>query len=193
MKKMTLILTAGFLALSLAACGAKQEEAKEETGVEIASAEELLTKTWEAIPEDKSFFVIGGDSEHFAEGKPGKIDLTKAEENGLENTMCYPLSAVEYVDDAASLIHGMVSNGFTAGAYHVTESSNVQTVADAVKEKIVTNRWMCGFPEEVTIASVGDYVVSVFGYADNLDAFQTALTEVYGDAVTVLVDQPIEE
>lgn len=41
-----------------------------------------------------------------------------AEENDLEHMVCYPLSAVEYIDDAACLIHGMISNGFPAGAYH---------------------------------------------------------------------------
>lgn len=194
MKKLAAVLAASVVAFSCVACGTEQNDAKkEEAKVEIADTTELLTKAWEAVPEDSAFYVVGGDAENYVEGKPGTFNLEKAEELGLENTMCYPLSAVEYIDSASSLIHGMISNGFTAGAYHLTESANAQKVVDAIKERTLGNQWMCGFPEKLMIATVGDYVVSVFGYLDNVEAFKDALSSVYGDAVVVVVDQAIEE
>lgn len=192
MKKLAVLLLAGVMTLGLVACGTKNADSESESKVEIADATELLTKTWEAVPEDKKFYVVGGDAENMVEEKPGNFNLEKAEELGLENTMCYPLDAVEYVDDAASLIHGMMSNGFTAGAYHVTDAANVQTVVDAIKERTMNNRWMCGFPEKLIIVTVDDYVVSAFGYLDNIDAFNAALTSVYGDAAVVAVEETIE-
>lgn len=192
MKKLAVLLLAGVMTLGLVACGTKNADSESESKVEIADATELLTKTWEAVPEDKKFSVVGGDAENMVEESAGKFNLEKAEELGLENTMCYPMDAVEYVDDAASLIHGMISNGFTAGAYHVTDAANVQTVVDAIKERTMTNRWMCGFPEKLIIVTVDDYVVSAFGYLDNIDAFSEALTSVYGDAAVVTVEEAIE-
>lgn len=192
MKKLAVLLLAGVMTLGLVACGTKNADSESGSKVEIADATELLTKTWEAVPEDKKFAVVGGDAENMVEEKAGKFNLEKAEELGLENTMCYPLDAVEYVDDAASLIHGMISNGFTAGAYHVTDAANVQNVVDAIKERTMNNRWMCGFPEKLIIVTVDDYVVSAFGYLDNIDAFSEALTSVYGDAAVVVVEEAIE-
>lgn len=192
MKKIAVLLLAGAMALSLVACGTKNAGSDKESKVEIADATELLTKAWEAVPEDKQFYVVGGDNENMEEGKPGKFNLEKAEELGLENTMCYPVDAVEYVDDAATLIHGMISNGFTAGAYHVTDAANVQKVTDAIKERTLNNQWMCGFPEKLIIVTVDDYVVSAFGYLDNIDAFEEALASVYGDAAEITVEEAIE-
>lgn len=192
MKKLAVLLLAGVMTLGLVACGTKNADLESGSKVEIADATELLTKTWEAVPEDKKFAVVGGDAENMVEEKAGKFNLEKAEELGLENTMCYPLDAVEYVDDAASLIHGMISNGFTAGAYHVTDAANVQNVVDAIKERTMNNRWMCGFPEKLIIVTVDDYVISAFGYLDNIDAFSEALTSVYGDAAVVVVEEAIE-
>lgn len=193
MKKLAAILLAGLITMGTTACADQKENTKaEETKTEIADATELLAKVWEAVPEESRFYVVGGENDNFVEDQPGAMNLEKAEELGMENRMCYPMSAIEYIDDASSLIHGMISNGFTAGAYHVTEAANVETVAEQIKERTLSNQWMCGFPEKLVITSVEDYVVSFFGYTENIENFKEAMMEVYGDAVEVLVDQPIE-
>jgi len=43
---------------------------------------------------------------------------------------------------------------------------------------------MCGFPEKMLIAVVGgEYVVVAYGLNDNVNPFETALTEAYPDTV----------
>lgn len=193
MKKIMPILLASVLLFHFTACGVKNTAPEDEAAkIEITDATELLTKAWKMVPEDKQFYVVGGDAEHIVEEKPGSFHLENAEELGLENTMCYPMSAVEYIDDAATLIHGMISNGFTAGAYHVTKEADMQMVTEAIRNRTLENQWLCGFPEKLMIATVEDYVVSVFGYTDNVDAFDEALKSVYGDAVVVVADERIE-
>lgn len=194
MKKLTAILLAGVMAFSCVACGTKKEDSKKnEATVQITDATELLTKVWEAVPEDQAFYVVGGDTENMVDGKPGVFNLEKAEELGLENNLCYPLNAVDRIDGAATLIHGMISNGFTAGAYHLKDAADAKTVVDAIQERTLSNRWMCGMPEKLLIVTVGDYVVSAYGYTDNIEAFKSAMTSVYADAVVVVVEQAIEE
>lgn len=194
MRKLAAFLLAGIMAVSCVACGTKKEDSKKnEATVQITDATELLTNVWGAVPEDKAFYVVGGDTENMVDGNPGAFNLEKAEELGLENNMCYPLTAVDYIDGAATLIHGMISNGFTAGAYHLKDAANAKTVVDAIQERTLSNRWMCGMPEKLMIVTVGDYVVSAYGYTDNIDAFKSAMTSVYADAVEVVVEQAIEE
>jgi hypothetical protein len=57
----------------------------------------------------------------------------------------------------------------------------------------MNNQWMCGFPEKMIIVTVGDeYVVSAFGNGMVIDAFETAITTVYGDAAVVSEKENLE-
>ena len=64
------------------------------------------------------------------------------------------------VDQAASLVHMMNQNTFTAAAYHCTDDADA--LATALRDNIQQRQWMCGFPDKVAVAVVGEYVVSVF-------------------------------
>ena len=87
------------------------------------------------------------------------------------------------IDDGASMMHMMNQNTFTAGVYHVTSADDVQAVADAVKENILNRQWMCGFPDDLVVYSVGtSYVAVVFGAEDVVDNFEEELQEVYTSA-----------
>ena len=89
------------------------------------------------------------------------------------------------IDGAASLMHAMNANTFTGAAYHVADAGNLDAFVAAMKGAIESNQWMCGFPEKLIIATLGeDYAVVAFGAADIIDNFKTKLTAAY--PVTVI-------
>ncbi|MBR4027520.1 MAG: hypothetical protein IKJ01_08230 [Lachnospiraceae bacterium] len=202
MKKLAVLLLVGVMTFSCVACGGTngttnggndtQQTENQESKVEIADATELLTKVWATYGEDEKFMAMGGDYNNIVDGAPGKCDVADAET--LRSMLCFPTASVENIDDAASLIHGMMANNFTAGAYHVKDAGNVEAIVTALKDEMVANQWMCGIPEKLCIATVGDdYVVAVFGAGDIIETFKTKLTDVYGDAVAVVAEQALNE
>ena len=82
------------------------------------------------------------------------------------------------VDQAASLVHMMNQNTFTAAAYHCTDDADA--LATALRDNIQQRQWMCGFPDKVAVAVVGEYVVSVFGAEDLVDTFMSHLNGIFG-------------
>ena len=91
------------------------------------------------------------------------------------------------IDDAASMMHMMNANTFTAGAYHVTAASDVTEVTNAIKDKVMNNHWMCGFPETLIIVQVGDsYLVSAYGNGELIENFKTKLVNTYANAEVVV-------
>ncbi|MBQ3029700.1 MAG: hypothetical protein IJD24_00625 [Agathobacter sp.] len=187
MKKLLIGLLTGAMVLGCVACGGN-DTAK----VEVADAQELLTKVWDTYAEEEKFFAMGGHFEAPVDNGPGTYDVAKAED--LEMSFCIPADKVAMVDDAATIMHAMNANNFSAAAYHVTDAANVTAIIDAIKERTMNNQWMCGFPEELIIVTVGEnYIVSAFGSADIVDNFQSKLAEVYGDAAVVSVEQNLME
>ena len=51
-------------------------------------------------------------------------------------------------------------------------------------------QWMCGFPDKVAVAVVGEYVVSVFGAEDLVDTFMSHLNGIFG--VQPVYDEAIQ-
>ena len=51
---------------------------------------------------------------------------------------------------------------------------------------------MCGFPDKLVVAEVGEYVVTVFGADELVDTFMTHLNGIYGvSAVHTAYDEAI--
>ena len=187
MKKKIALLLLTVMAISLVACGEKDtannnDAAKD--GKQAESALDVLQSTWETYEEENKFAAGGGDSQNMVMDEPGKFDATNTEE--LNGTLGFPADSAGKIDDAASLMHIMNANTFTAGAYHVTNADDVQGVADALKESIMNRQWLCGFPETLIIVKVNDnYLVSAFGNGEIIETFKTKLTGVYADATVV--------
>ncbi|MBR2009749.1 MAG: bacteriocin transport accessory protein, partial [Peptococcaceae bacterium] len=153
-------------------------------GKQAESALDVLQSTWETYEDENKFAAGGGDSQNMVMDEPGKFDVANTEE--LNGTLGFPADSAGKIDDAASLMHMMNANTFTAGAYHVTNADDVQGVADALKESIMNRQWMCGFPETLIIVKVNDnYLVSAFGNGEIIETFKTKLTGVYADATVV--------
>ena len=187
MKKKIALLLLTVMAISLVACGEKDtannnDAAKD--GKQAESALDVLQSTWETYEEENKFAAGGGDSQNMVMDEPGKFDVTNTEE--LNGTLGFPADSAGKIDDAASFMHIMNANTFTAGAYHVTNADDVQGVADALKESIMNRQWLCGFPETLIIVKVNDnYLVSAFGNGEIIETFKTKLTGVYADATVV--------
>ena len=195
MKKMISALLALVMVLSLTACGAKNEPAET---VQIESALSVLENTWAKFPEDEQFYVYGGDMETHTQKMeqdetyqmpvgPGAYDMTYGE--NLPYILLIPAEQIANVDEAATMIHGMLANNFTSGVVHLAEGTEVAAFTAAVHEAIKNNPWMCGFPEQELIADLGsNYVLIAFGVNDAMNPFQTHFVEAYPSAQIVYND-----
>lgn len=214
MKKITSLLLALLMLVSLVACG-NDDDAKDTENnnsdtvntaddtndtaadtsadteadtdapeVAITDALEILTNVWNAYAEDDKFYPIGGDYDNMVDNAPGKFSLADAAT--VDSMLGLPESSVSMVDDAASLIHGMNTNTFTSAAFHLINADDAMTVAESFKENLANRRWMCGFPEKLLVISVEDYIITVFGHTEVIDVFVTNLTSVYPGATTIV-------
>ena len=153
---------------------------------------EMLANAWNSVPEDNKFPVFGGapgdDIENITDNAPGNFPVDKTD--ALEVHLAFPAASADKIDSAASLIHMMNANTFTAGAYHVKDTGTISDITAAIKDSVMNKQWMCGFPEKLVIVTVDDYIVSVFGNGELVDAFIGSLTAGNASAQTVC-DEPI--
>ena len=203
-KGLLLLLTATML-LSCIACGSNQtgntennKETETEKKVEIADANDILTKVWDTYEiEDTDgnmyndrFALMGGHFDSAVMDMPAKYDLTKT--GDLELMYCVPQDVIPMLDDAATLVHLMRASTFTAGAYHVTDVSNVKSVVEGIKTQTLGNQWLGGFPDRHVIAVIDEqYVVAAFGDEKVIENFEQALKEVFGKQAVVEVKEAI--
>ena len=184
MKKILSLLLVAVMVLGLVACGAKND-----ASTDIPDSTTLLSNVFAQYAEDEKFPIGGGAGEAMVMDAPSAMDLSDAET--VDFMVGLPVDSAAMVDDAASALHMMNANTFTAGAFRVTDSANVETVVKALQENIQARQWMCGIPEGLVIYTVGNYVVSAFGAQELLDTFASHLGGVYGEAVVEVVAEPI--
>ena len=192
MKKLIALLLALVMMLSMAACQSSdnnEEDENENVEKTVNSSLEVLEKVWEAYGEDEMFPVIGGNMESPVDGAPGNYDMTYAE--NLTYNLLIPADQLANVDEAATMIHMMNANTFTAGVVHLTEGTDAAAFAETMQGAIQSNQWMCGFPDSLLIVVFdGEYVLVAYGVNDAMDPFQTHLEETYPEA-EILYDEAI--
>ena len=187
MKRTLSLILALALALSLAACGKKDDNG----GAADAPADSLtiLNKVWESYTDDEKFPAAGGDYEHAVDNAPGAFDLSDAD--NLSYMLSVPADDASLIDDAASLMHMMNMNTFTCGALRTASADDAAKLASDLRDAIQAKQWMCGFPDKLVIATLGSYVVSVYGDADLIDTFRDKLLAAYSGA-SVVYDEAID-
>ena len=178
MKKILALILAMIMVLSFAACG--NSEAETENGgeeVTVGSALEILETVWGEFGEDEKFFAMGGDYDNMVDGAPGTV--TNAD--FLTGVLHVPAGTETL--EAAALVHGMNLNSFTAGAFKVADA---KAFAETMHEAIASAQWMCGFPDKMVIATIGnEYVVASFGINDAINPFEEKLSAAYPAAEIV--------
>ena len=186
MKKFISAILALTLVLSLAACGAKTPAATETTAPAAplpASALEILETVWADYSEDKKFPIIGGAMSAPVDNAPGSFDLA---DEGLNYLLLVPSEQTGNITEAASMIHMMNTNTFTCAAFKLAEGVSAADFGAAMKDAVLNNQWMCGFPDRLLITSLGGaYVVMAFGVNDAMNPFEAHLTAAYPGMETV--------
>lgn len=187
MKKFVSMMLSALLLLSLAACGDKNNASGDKPAAPT-SALNILETVWNTYGEDEKFAVAGGDfSEANArEDAPGVFDLK--DRALVDSELGLPETAA--VDEAASLVHMMNANTFTAAAYHA--AGDTAELAQQLRDNIMQRQWMCGFPDKLVIATLGNYVVSVYGDEELVNTFRDKLQAAYSDAA-IAYDEMIGE
>ena len=177
MKKILALILAMIMVLSFAACGNTATEENTETEVTVGSALEILETVWGEFGEDEKFFAMGGDYDNMVDNAPGAV--TNAD--FISGVLLVPAGTETL--EAASLVHGMNLNSFTAGAFKVADAA---AFAETMHEAIASNQWMCGFPEKMVIATFGnEYVLAMFGVNDAINPFEEKLVAAYPEATIV--------
>lgn len=198
-RALCLALAAGLLACA-ASCGKRNETTSntanagnEAVGAENALA--LLNKVWASYGESEKFPASGGDEANVNFEGPGKFAVDNGEM--LDGVLGLPASLAGKVDDAASLIHAMNANTFTCGVFRFKNAGDAAASASAIKENILSRRWMCGFPDTMLIMSApGGYIIAVWGIDNDSEGEKTVstfknkvLSAISGSAV--IAEEPI--
>ena len=202
MKKILALILAAIMLVSVVACGktveeteapteTPTEEATEGTAIPEVSVTPLdaLTTLWNNTPEDYQFFAMGGSYDALVDGMPGEYNLNGEEAaGGLDNMTHYPMDQFEKLTGAATLVHAMNANTFTAAAYSFADAATTTAMIDVLKDAISNTHWMCGFPEKLVIVQVADNcLVAMFGVGEVVDVFANNAVELLSG--TVVVDQ----
>lgn len=190
-KKWIGIILTAIMLLGLLGCGS----AKEETGeaavqTPVSASDELLNKVWDCFSEDQKFYVMGGDFENSVYNAAGIFSMEDTD--NLTYMLFIPADNIGMIDEAASMIHGMNANTFTAAAFHLSDPADADVLVQALKDNITGTQWICGFPDKLAIYIVnGEYVVSAFGSEDNMSNFMTYLVQVYGEDAVLKAEESL--
>lgn len=172
----------------------QQPDSSEKTETEQPAASSgdplsVLNTVWGTYSEDEKFPAAGGDYEHAVDGAPGSFDVSNGD--SLASQLTFPTGDAGLIDSAAALTHMMNSNTFTCGAFHVASKDNVSQLAQDLHSEFQGKQWMCGFPDKLVVASMGQYVVSVYGDEELVNTFRDKLKGSY-PSVTVLYDENLD-
>ena len=199
MKKLFAIALAAVMLASLAACGNTPADTPDATDAPDSNPSvtdsgdttdevdeeapvsadvkpiDLLNTVWSGYAEDEKFAAAGGEN---MDG-PGEMTGDFGSAETIENVLLLPAADFEKVSDTACLMHMMNANTFTCGVYSVVDSADTETITSDIKDKIVNNQWMCGFPEKMFVATYNNCIISAFGNGEIMDMFKAKLTEAY--------------
>lgn len=146
-----------------------------------ATALEMMQTIWAAWEFEYKDYFMGGGYANMVSGTPGDVETTDTD--ALQFLFYVPEDNMADVKSAASAMHGMNANVFTAAAFQVEDAA---AFAATMKDTLMNTQFICGSPAHLMVYTLGNgYVLYAFGDSENLDSFRTAVTTAYADAVSV--------
>ena len=180
MKKLIALLLALTLVVAFAGCEKKEENKL--PPVEALTALKTLTEAYNTKYAETEYQLplAGGGYEN--QNWEGADSVATTEVDFLTATMVMPEGEISKISAAASAFHAMFLNNFCAGAYNLIDGADYAAFAAAIKDEMVNHQWVCGTPQKIVIANVGDCVIAVYGNGELVEKFSAVIGETYAGA-----------
>ena len=191
MKKIfALILAATMILSTLALVGCGSNNAADNASSAAAAEVDVvdaLKNIWDNYEDENKFAAMGGGMANPVTDGPGELSLDDTAE--VNDKTGVPEDKITTIDKAATLIHMMNANTFSAAAVHAAEGNKAEDVATTIGDNLKIRQWMCGIPEKHVIIKVGsNTIISAFGANDLITVFLDKAKVAYPD-YTVLLEQ----
>lgn len=191
MKKIfALILAVTMLLSTLALVGCGDNNADDNASSEAVAEVDVvdaLKNIWDNYEDENKFAAMGGGMANPVTDGPGELSLDDTAE--VNDKTGVPEDKITTIDKAATLIHMMNANTFSAAAVHAAEGVKAEDVATTIGDNLKIRHWMCGIPEKHVIIKVGaNTIISAFGANDLITVFLDKAKVAYPD-YTVLLEQ----
>lgn len=144
---------------------------------------EVLTQVWNSYTEEERFEAAGGDRGNMVTDAPGSYDLSDAAAADAE--LSVPEDALPLIQSAASLMHMLLPNTFTCGAYATAGAVDSADLATALRDHIQEKHWLDVIPDKLVILSLDNCIVAAYGKEDLINAFRDKVQESYPEAYVV--------
>ena len=141
----------------------------------VGTETETVTETDEDTGEEFSY--------DMPKNEPGPLSLDDRE--NLQNQTLFPADAVDKIQNAAIFYNLMNMNNGTFSAFKVKNASDVQVLADRLRENLKTNHWICGSPERFLIMRADDVLICAYGLETSVTAWKNAVNSAYDGAQTL--------
>lgn len=191
MKKIFALILAVTMLLStlaLVGCGANNadDNASSEAVAEV-DVVDALKNIWDNYEDENKFAAMGGGMANPVTDGPGELSLDDTAE--VNDKTGVPEDKITTIDKAATLVHMMNANTFSAAAVHAAEGVKAEDVATTIGDNLKIRQWMCGIPEKHVIIKVGaNTIISAFGANDLITVFLDKAKVAYPE-YTVLLEQ----
>lgn len=150
---------------------------------------EVLTQVWNSYTEEERFEVAGGDRGNMVADEPGSYDLSDAA--AADADLGVPEDALPFIQSAASLMHMLLPNTFTCGAYATAGAVDSADLATALRDHIQEKHWLDVIPDKLVILSLDNCIVAAYGKEDLINSFRDKVQECYPEA-HVVYEEAIE-
>lgn len=142
---------------------------------------QILSAIWNQYGEGDKFAAYGGAVDNAVDNAPGALNMSDSEE--LTTRYLIPQDQLTAIRAGASLVHMMNNNIFTGVVVTLSENGDMKALYEAWRDTIQGNRWICGQPDRLLMASVDDtHLVMAFGSTEAMNTFTGKLSAAHSSA-----------
>ena len=118
--------------------------------------------------EETMLYVSGGNPYNFDTVNPeGPAAFVALADTDYDDNLGFPAAEASKIENAASMFNMMNTNTFTCYTVKLTSGTDVNAMANTLKENILNRQWLCGMPEKLVIISCpGNYLLVVWGVVE---------------------------
>ena len=145
--------------------------------------------------EETMLYVSGGNPYNFDTVNPeGPAAFVALADTDYDDNLGFPAAEASKIENAASMFNMMNTNTFTCYTVKLTSGTDVNAMANTLKENILNRHWWCGMPEKLVIINCpGNYLLVVWGVVEFGGIVDPVVDSILAtvEGSSIVVDTPI--